>query len=71
MNYGEIGFKVFIAGIMLLLTIMIQCIFQGITTNDVYQFGAYTLMGWVAQILYWMVSMGLSAVVTYNSQSPV
>ncbi len=71
MSYGEIGFKVFIASMLLLVSMAIQCLFQGLTTNDIYQFEVYGLMGWIGQILYWTLSIGATAALTYDTQSPV
>jgi len=71
MNYGEIGFRVFIASMLLLVSMAIQCLFQGMTTNDIYQFEAYGLMSWIAQVLYWTLSIGATAACTYDVQSPV
>jgi len=71
MSYGEIGFRVFIASMLLLVSMAIQCIFQGMTTNDIYQFEVYGIMGWIGQVLYWTLSIGATAALTYDAQSPV
>ena len=71
MSYGEIDFRVFIASMLLLVSMAIQCIFQGMTTNDIYQFEVYGIMGWIGQVLYWTLSIGATAALTYDAQSPV
>ena len=45
---------------ILLLMSGLQMVFQGMITNSVYDFTTYVFMGWVFQILYWILSLSFS-----------
>ena len=56
----QLTYTIAIFSSILLFFIGVEAIIQLIYTANCYQFQNYTIMGWIAQILYWFIAVSVS-----------